>query len=328
MQNATWAIVLTADEPAVLVLANVHWHLGTGATEVHVYLDRPDDPVADDLAAIKGCFVTSCDAAYWKSAAPRRQRPPTQLRRQSINANHALARSKADWMFHIDADELIWQNAPLGAELAAVAELGAELHLPVQERFYPNAVGAGIYDGAFRASTKDRKGFDPQIFGDQSDYLVCGVLGHAAGKCAVPVQDGYSLGVHWGYRGGTGRDHRLPRYGSTAARLLHFDGLTPLHWQIKLLRYAAHDLDTLKHLVPGHRQNQIAKVISGADAHALHDSLRVLDRDTTDRLTAFGLIHHHDLSAQSDFGGVDLSVRAFDTALRARYPDFAELVAG
>ncbi|KAG1715275.1 hypothetical protein GQR58_000242 [Nymphon striatum] len=163
--------------------------------------------------------------------------------RQSINANHALARSKADWMFHIDADELIWQNAPLGAELAAVAELGAELHLPVQERFYPSAVGTNIYDGAFRASTKDRKGFDPQIFGDQSEYLVCGVLGHAAGKCAVPVQDGYSLGVHWGYRGGTGRDHRLPRYGSTAARLLHFDGLTAAALADKLLRYAAHDID-------------------------------------------------------------------------------------
>jgi|GEM_PF-4926840 len=36
----TWDIVLTADEPEALIVANVAYHLATGAQNIHVYLDR------------------------------------------------------------------------------------------------------------------------------------------------------------------------------------------------------------------------------------------------------------------------------------------------
>jgi len=311
-----WGIVMTADEPATLVRANVGWHLGSGASEVHVYLDRPDDPVAADLAAISGCHVTVCDAAHWR-ALSRKGRPEAQIRRQSLNANHALAASGADWLVHLDADEFLSVTGDLAAELHAVAPLGAELALPVWERAYLTPPG-GIFDGVFRGSTKAAKGVDAALFGRDAEYLVHGLMGHAAGKCAVPVESDFVLGVHWAFRGGQGRDFRAPQWPSKAARVLHFDGLTPRHWQIKLLRYAAHDPALLERLVPEHRQRQIAEVARDAEALALHDRLRMLKPEMAARLEALGLLDQQGFAPEL---ALDLSVEAFDAALAARYPD-------
>ena len=50
MTKPRWGIVMTVREPAQLVLANVHYHLGQGAAEIHVFLDDPVDPVGELLA--------------------------------------------------------------------------------------------------------------------------------------------------------------------------------------------------------------------------------------------------------------------------------------
>lgn len=111
---------MTVDEPAALVMANVAWHLGTGAASVHVYLDRPDDPVEHPLSQVPGVVVTRCTKAHWARLAPD-GRPLLQMRRQSLNANHArdrmVKRRSADWIVHLDADEFLRQSAPLAREL-------------------------------------------------------------------------------------------------------------------------------------------------------------------------------------------------------------------
>lgn len=330
--SASWAIVTTAREPAALMLAHTGWHLGTGAYEVFVYLDDPEDPVAGQLATLPRVHVTLCDDAHWHRVAARQVRPDSINRRQSLNANDALARTQADWLIHIDADEFLLQERPLGAELAVIDGLDCELHLTVAERFFPAGyIQTGLFDGHFRTTTRwvnrrtDGTTYDAAIFGDHAPCLVNGVLGHAAGKCGVPRGGPFRIGIHWAYRGET--RHRAERYHSSSTRLLHFDGLTRLHWLSKLLRYAEVDPEVMG--VADHRRAQIELFRTlGADLSGgltLHAELRELGPDLTDRLRAFGLLWEQSFDPVPVLRHVlptmpDLSAAAFDAALMHGLP--------
>lgn len=334
--SASWGIVMTVREPAQLVLSNVGWHLGTGAQEIHVYLDRPDDPVGSQLADVPGVQVTHCTAAHWSSAAQSGVRPASINRRQGRNAMHAMAQCKTDWLIHIDADEFLWQGRPLGEEMAAVRELDCELHFPVHERFFFRNVPAGsMFDGAFRMTTKglnrrtDGRDNDAIIFGAHMPVLNNGVLAHSAGKCAVPTDSDYRLGLHWSYRG-KGRD-RAQRYRSTTTRLLHFDGMTRLHWLAKLMRYRDTPTGELK--FPPHRRAQIEifqDIADDRDALAeFHRDLRELDDAARARLRAFGLLYDVPFNPaetiQRAIGrSVDLRASSFDADLRRAFPELPD----
>lgn len=329
---ASWGVVLTADEPAALLLANVGWHLGTGAAEVHVYLDDPDDPARTRLEALPNVHVTCCDAAHWRDAAPARRRPPTHRRRQALNANHALARCGTDWLVHLDADEFLVQERPLGTEMAAVRALDCELYFPVAERMYLPGSQTSIWDGVFRTCTRALirrgDGIDPHevIFGDHAPYLDFGVLGHSAGKCAVPRGDDFRLGIHWAFRGQSRQ--RAERFRSSAARLLHFDGLTRLQWLTKLRRYTEYDPADFN--IAAHRQAQIDLAASAADApggyEMLHAELKEIGPAAHARLRAFGLLYEKPFDPAPVLRRVlgelpDFSVEAFDAELRRRLPE-------
>ena len=328
---ASWGVVLTAHEPEQLLLANVGWHIGTGAAEVHVYLDDPGDAVAARLSAIPGVRCIRCDAAHWRDAAPAGRKPATHRRRQALNANHALARCNVDWLVHLDADEFLVQDRPLGQEMAAVRALDCELYFPVAERMYLKGQRETIWDGVFRTCTRSmiRRGDgidnDRVIYGDHVDCLDFGVLGHSVGKCAVPRGEGYRFGIHWAFRGG-GRK-RAERFRSTSTRLLHFDGLTQLQWWAKLRRYTEYDTGDFN--VAAHRQAQIDRAAEAAGApggyEALHAELKELSPEQQARLRAFGLLYEVPFDPvpvlREVLGDVpDFSVDAFDKELRRRLP--------
>lgn len=332
MPSASWGVALTAHEPTALLLANVGWHISAGADEVHVYLDDPCDPAAPLLEAIAGVQVTRCDAAHWREAAPSLRRPPTHRRRQALNANHALARCGVDWLVHLDADEFLMQDRPLGQEMAAVRALDCELYFPVAERMYLPGPQQTIWDGVFRGCTRAliRRGDgidnDRVIYGDHVECLDFGVLGHSAGKCAVPRDGDYRLGIHWSFRG-EGR-RRAERFRSTAARLLHFDGLTPLQWWTKLRRYTEYDPADFN--VAAHRQRQIdlaaAVGASPEGRELLHRELKECGPDLRARLRALGLlleVPFDPAPALRDVLGEvpDFSVDAFDADLLRRLPE-------
>lgn len=328
----TWAVVMTAREPAQLVLANVAWHLGTGAQQVHVYLDDPDDPVADLLAGLPGAVVTRCDAAHWEALAPTRRRPDSHRRRQGLNAVQAMARAETDWLVHLDADEFLWQDRPLGEEMAVVRELDCELHFAVHERlFRHDAPVPSLFSGLFRTSTKglnrrsDGRDNDAVIFGDWASVLNNGLLAHSAGKHAAPTDSDFRPGLHWSYRG-SGMD-RAQRYHSTSTRLLHFDGLTRLHWLSKLIRYR--DVDPALIKLPEHRLAQIAvyqNIAGYPEALAgFHRELREPDEAMLARLRAFGLLFEQSFEPCPVIARVlgylpDLTPETFDAQLRRRLP--------
>lgn len=333
---ASWGIVMTVREPAQLVLANLGWHLGTGASEIHVYFDDPDDvcvPMTTPLAEVR---ATRCDDAHWASVAPSGKRPPTHRRRQGLNANHALAQCQVDWLIHLDADEFLLQSRPLGEEMAAVRELKCELYFPVAERvFHAQTPAKTIFDGAFRLCTRAMlrrgDGIDNEevIFGDQKRFLDYGMLGHSAGKCAVPWNGGFRLGIHWAHLGRART--RAERFRSTSTMLLHFDGLTRLHWLAKLRRYAMYDPADFN--TAAHRQAQVDLAREVADTPGgyarIHAELKEMTPAQLDRLRAFGLLQDTPFDPAPVLRDVlghvpDLSAEAFDKALREVMPERTE----
>ena len=324
MTQTRWGIVLTADEPAQLVLANIAWHLATGASEVHLFLDNPSDPVATDAAALPGVYVTLCDGSYWGQR--RKGRPAAQTRRQLINTDHAMARSDVDWLAHVDADEFLVQTTPLSRELTALPK--GECHFPVSERFYhAGSAPQTIFDGYLRRPHKFDRKTARQVFGAAQPFLSAGVIGHRAGKSAAPTGSDYRLGIHTGYRGGRKPEHKVARHRSLSTRVYHFDGLTPLHFLLKLARYArARD--------GGHFPKGRLAQIDHFQAHAgdlpalmaFHDMLRATSVETETFLRKTGLSEPAPFDPSRQISAIlgkdlDLSVAAFDHALQDRYPD-------
>ena len=335
-QVASWGIVMTVREPAQLVMANLGWHLGAGASEIHVYFDDPEDLAIPMTAPLAEVRAIRCDDAHWAEIAPSGKRPPTHRRRQGLNANHALARCEVDWLIHLDADEFLVQSRPLGEEMAAVRDLKCELYFPVAERvFHANTPARTIFDGAFRLCTRTMlrrgDGLDNEdvIFGDQKRFLDYGMLGHSAGKCAVPWDAGFRLGIHWAHLGKTRR--RAERFRSASTRLLHFDGLTRLHWLAKLRRYAMYDPTEFN--TAAHRQAQVDLAREMADVPGgyarIHAELKEASTEQLDRFRAFGLIDDRPFDPAPVLRDVlgyvpDLSVEAFDEALREVMPERTE----
>jgi len=324
---ASWGLVMLANEPEVLVLANLCWHLEQGAQELHVYLDAPDTPAARALAATAGALpgvsITRCDAGFWQGL--NGGRPPLQTRRQTLVATHAYRRSKAQWLLHLDADEFLW--LPPGRRFAqelAVSDDAAFIGLRNLERAYLNAVPAALFEGVFREPTRG-KAPTPAPLAYQVPFIARGVSGHAAGKACTRTGLDAVLQPHAPRINGA-----RPPSAPTAAVMLHFDGLTPLHWLIKLKRYAAHDPAHWERFLAPHRRAQVLHVREHhndpAALHAFHDRLKMAK--DLQALEAAGLVQklafdpapalHKWLGAAPD-----LTVAAFDTALRDAFPELA-----
>ncbi|WP_227284381.1 MULTISPECIES: glycosyltransferase family 2 protein [Paracoccaceae] len=332
MGDVSWGVVMTVREPPVLVQANVAWHLASGASEIHVYLDDPHDPAFYLLKSMPGCRVVRCTLDHWRTQAKRRARPASQVRRQSLNANHALSRTACDWLIHLDADEFLLQERPIAGEMAALNGTAMALQLPVWERIYlPGSAPETLFEGGFMPALtapgdarSENRAVARRVFGADRGYRRLGLLGHAAGKVAVPVGQGFSLSIHTAFldRGGERARARLRR--STSARILHFDGLTPLHWILKLLRYASYDPEILDRIVTRHRRSQIADAAACAGhapgLRAFHDRLRYLTPRQMGDLQALGLLdcRAFDPTTGRSNLALDLTVGAFDAVLQER----------
>ena len=229
-----WAVVSTVREPAVLVLAFACHHLALGAQRIHLFFDNPEDPAAEVLARVPGVEVTLCDAAHWAQfGAPRAN---YQTRRQTLNANLVVAQEaaagRATWLLHADADEFLWAPDGIAAELPTDQD---QLHLPNIERCWTSA-DAQLFGTTFRARVKGRA-TSRRIHGDTAQYLSGGLSGHSSGKAMMRCGSEGFLGIHMVREKRGGRD--LTHATASRARILHFDGLTPRHWALKTLRYAA-----------------------------------------------------------------------------------------
>lgn len=319
----TWAVVTTVDEPSALVAAFAAHHLAQGASKVHLFLDKPDPEAQAMLAKLPGCEVTVCDAAYW-ATSKRGSRPGQHTNRQVQNARRVYAACDADWLLHCDGDEFLRDGVMLRAELAHAPAKAMYMRLLVAERAYPRgAVGAQIFSGVFRHELPDYPHNGPKVYGEMQAYFHYGLTGHKAGKALVRVGAGMQMGLH----APLGKPaHRAIR----STRLLHFDGLTRLHFTLKLLRRA--------HEPPSHASNRhgtarstqfLSLRESVADAalrEALVSVLKALDRRQLQQLRGLGCLDEAEFDPRPVLAAAglspDLSVAAFDASLRQRYSGF------
>ncbi|KEP69543.1 hypothetical protein DL1_03575 [Thioclava dalianensis] len=329
-QMPTWGVVSTIDEPSPLVAAFVAHHLAVGAREVHVFLDRPNPEAEALLDGVEGAFVHHCGEDGW-ARGWRNKRPARHEGRQKYNATRILDETKLDWIVHCDADEYVNLQRPLEWELQKTGPGKAWIRLEVDERcFVDGEPRASIFDGAFR---RKWDGFEKEgllFYGFRKRFLNRGVGGHIAGKPVVRAGQGYAIGVHFPLSNWDSKVNDLPYRPSYNGRLLHFDGMTPLHYLLKMLRRATTKVkgDPVPFVAP--RTAQFSEAAKFADDPEI---LRGLWRDVqalrpyeAEELAEHGLLTRPEIAITSEvsalFGErVDLSPAAFDRALIAHEAD-------
>jgi len=326
---ASWGLVMLADEPEALVMANLCWHLAQGVHEIHLYLDAPESSAARVLSAeaadLPGVILTHCDAGFWQRL--NGGRPPLQTRRQTLVATQAYRRAGVDWLLHLDADEFLWlpPGRRFTQELAAVDDAPVFMALRNLERAYLDPTPETLFEGVFRVPLRAKDPL-PAPLAYQAPFVARGVSGHAGGKACTRTGRGAVLQPHAPRVDGA----LPPATPAQDAVVLHFDGLTPLHWLIKLRRYAARDPAQWERFLAAHRRAQLLHMREHhqdpAALYAFHDRLKVAHN--LPALETAGLVRRLEFDpapALSQWLGrvPDLSCAAFNAALRAAFPGLA-----
>ncbi len=324
MQNPSWGVAATVAEPAPLVIAFVAHHLFLGAQEVHLFFDDPADPAADAFTGMRKVLVTRCTGEWWEKQGLSKP-PKVHTRRQFVNATAANARSNVDALLHCDADEFLRLEDDFEAEIADLSPDRPWLKIPNCERSLMTGKSSKtIFDGVFK--TFDGEG---GVTRHRTHALAPhGFTGHGAGKGMTLTRLGLEIGIHAPRRGRM-RDRDVPPHAlSSRAKVLHFDGLTPLHWAAKMLRYAAQGPEVMARIVGERRMEQTKAVIRAiedpAALLALYEGVNGL---TTDEILA---LDEHELidiwpleisaALEAIFPGthVDISPASFDRILQPR----------
>ena len=335
MRAPKWGVVGTMDEPPELVAAYAAHHLWSGASAVHIYLDRDNPRTRAILAPLKAVHVTVADAAYWRSTLDIKV-PKTHQRRQTLNATHAYRTTSVDFLVHLDADEFIHQVEPLEKELARLQRMrpGDYLNIPNLERVWLEGEAQdGMFSQTFRASTKRREGDFSGLVLDGEGLTRFGLTGHSEGKACSPTGYDYVLGIHRPHHD-TERPWTFPGVKrSQSSVILHFDGMTRLHWVFKRLRKALFRNTQVGQPITEAMQAQIDAIdAAGGDmaaANALHDRIKVLGV-VVDALREEGLLMDvpfdvaRGLEALLPHERLDLSAARFDAWLRAEKAEFLE----
>jgi len=282
MPAPKWGVVGTMDEPPELVAAYAAHHLWSGASAVHIYLDRDNPRTRALLAPLKAVHVTVADAAYWRRE-PDIKVPKTHQRRQTLNATMAYGATDVDFLVHLDADEFIHQIDPLERELARLQRNrpGDYLNIPNLERVWLEGEAQDdMFSQNFRASTKRLEGDFSEMVLDAEGLTRFGLTGHSEGKACSPTGYDYVLGIHRPHYD-TERPWTFPGMKrSRSSVILHFDGMTRLHWVYKRLRKAVFRRTQVGQPITDQMQAQIDAIeAEGGDmtaANALHDRIKVL----------------------------------------------------
>lgn len=350
----TWGVVATVDEPAVLVAAFVRHHLAIGASEVHLFLDRPHPGLAPLIEGLKGCFVTLCDAQYWEKSSIG-FRPEYHIRRQKHNANIAFHHTQCDWLLHCDADEFVDNGDRIKASLALFHDAQQDAVIPYlgiklrnNERVWcpdakPNTSSDSswgqttVFDGGFRFSTTLYDDVIREKFKPFGMYLKHGLSGHCSGKTMSPVGADLELGIHRAFKTGT---HDPVNRTSSTAILHHFDGLTPLHYILKMLkrgyetpngprsRQAPHRSGTPPRKGSHRRMDQALFIRKNAsDGAKMKRFVRMVKSVNAAQIERYNALLAFD-TTPFDLRGcaeLDLSAASFDAALLAENMEFFEM---
>lgn len=331
---ARWGVVCTCREPTQLVVAFAAHHIAMGASEVWLFLDQPQPDLEAILDRIPQVIYQVCDASYWAGRIAK-PRPAAVEYRQLVNAFEAYNRTGVDWLAHFDADEFLHSDVPVAHILSAQPEAIEFVVGEPRERAYVlGVVQEGLFDGVFRQPVPMNWGDAPFLFGAARKFLRRGVLGHSHGKSFLRKGHPLVPGIHTPRRPASHRHLTLRGWAAQRMRLLHFDGLTSLHWSGKLLRAAAagsHGRFRRGTSQDLHRAKQIIRMrkmgANLANAHKMHEILKCIPVDQLERLRDIGLVEDFAIDPTRDIAALglgitlDLSRAAFDRDLTHQFPE-------
>ncbi|MCB6177688.1 glycosyltransferase family 2 protein [Rhodobacter sp. Har01] len=220
---ADWALVATVKAPQEQVLAFIAHHLDLGAARIWVYFDDPDDPAFATVSRIRGVTAIRCTAQHW---AQGNGRPERHQNRQARNAARTYRLCELPWLGHIDVDEFLLPDRPMGEILAALPAPQSMLRVEPFEALHDPALPDDIFTArAFRGPLKQRFAFlHGPIFGRFAPMLTDGMLSHVVGKVFFRT----------GIKGLTPRLHGASRNGERVPGL-------PVDPRVKLLHFHAQD---------------------------------------------------------------------------------------
>ena len=320
-EKPTWGVVATVKEQRNLLIAFVSYYASIGADCIYVYLDEDDVQTRDQIATVPGCQVVLADPAYFRNEW-NCGRPKSHRRRQRLNATNAYRRADVDWLLHVDADEFL--ICPDFRDFLAKCPEDVEtIRILNGERvFAGGAARPTVFDGwqLLPGGLKpwQRKHF---VNDDVRRFTDSGFCGHMLGKSVTRTGRDYRLGIHAPLK-----RHAFDQITSSDPALCHFDGLTALHWMLKLLRYKDAGLNTERTRSSQFRYEQIKYLLEaktdGRAVERLHDSIRVYEPGLLENLQKRGIAAPIDLDVSGavsrffpDSSG-DLSPECFDLNLR------------
>ena len=321
-----WGVVSTMREPLPLTIAFVCYHLALGASAIYVFLDDPNDPAAKLLSKLPNTYVTFCGPRYWRKRHGIK-RPERNTRRQAINANLALRRTRRrgnlDALLHMDADEFLHLPEPLEKEWARLTPEQMWLSIPNHERVWLDPPNAGtLFSGQFRAPMFKQPALIKKVYGKFEQFLAGGLAGHSAGKALSRVTPGAFMAIHKVKDGGPAGDV-LPYRVADTARILHFNGMTPRNWTLKTLRFLGKDQAELKQRIPRIMIRRVNWILGHDDpvkaAMTLHEKLFCLSPEQADDLRDAGGLFEAEINprdAMQTYLGADapsLNVVDYDT---------------
>jgi hypothetical protein len=338
----TWTVHATVDEPTELLCAFVAHYKALGATQIWLALDRPRAEQIAILGSVPGVRLTLCTRGYW--LRHRGYRPALHVSRQYVNATHAYRQAKTDWFLECDADEFLLPSRPMNEVLGATPAKVPFLRLPMAERvFEQESPPITIFDGRFRTPLRNRPRLLRHIYGDLVSMVPAGMTGHSVGKSITRTGLSAWIWLHTPIPPFTKPSRpevqaMVKAAGFTdSARLLHFDGMTPFHWRLKLMRKLlvgrSGVSNALRHNTRKRgegREKQIAAVFEARmNARAMDrlDALQMLSPEALARLHDAGTIlpDGPDLIGQATalFPDVplDFSASHFDAQLAILYAD-------
>ncbi|WP_176828076.1 glycosyltransferase family 2 protein [Ruegeria marina] len=288
-------------EPEEVLRRFVEHNLAMGASYVHLFFDKADDPAYEHFANQPGVIAQRCCDTYWTGL--NRRRPPYVERRQLVNGRFAYERCLTDWQAHFDADELVLtQGAPLGELLADMPQTYQTAHLgTVEPMLVPEGHKGPI---PFRRSVRHLKFRNRlHIYGADLQVFRNGLFGHYQGKSILRAGlAGWRHGIHFPRPSGPEVQNSI--YQMQEAHIAHMHCESRELWVKRTmgkmrdhaynLRTGTYDLLPLvapsEQAVPDPSEEDLLEILTG-----YYDRVSLLSDALRARLEAFGLLQYHEV---------------------------------
>ncbi len=229
---AIWRVGAIMNEPLAEVLRFAAWYIASGAEELVICFDNPEDPAIALLADHPRITPVPCSPAFWADLGLGAG--DAFVTRQNAALTWIYQQIAEGWLLNVDADEfLFFEGRSIGAALAAVPPEALSVRITTAERILtPSEPAQTLFRRPMDYATRKAVyGADAELFGPRR----AGLVGHPQGKSAVRAGvSGLRLRQHWPRweRGEEPQEQILDH--KDGAHLLHMIGADYAIWRGKL----------------------------------------------------------------------------------------------